>query len=206
MSNNEEQNTTQIDDAMVAKKDKNFKSILKTVLIVIILVLTADMCILLGLNKLGIVDINKKIEKIPIINNFTNEQVKEQNEVSELQNLTIQIESLEKQLQLSKADLASAVAEVEALAKENKLLEEELLKLEEKKEEDNKMTAYYSKMKPKQAAQAFNNLDAQTCADLLAGMSESTAASILDKMDSSKVVEVTKIYNPVKTKPKEDKK
>lgn len=198
MNDKDAEKNIQIDDAMAAKKNQNTKKAFKTILLVIVLVLIADMCILLGLNKLGVVDINDKIKSIPVVNNFTNEKVILEKEETEIDNLTLETDSLKKQLQLAQADLSAATAEVEVLKKENKLLEEELLKIQNQKEETNKMTIYYSKMKPKQAAQAFNNLDAQICADILEGMSESTAATILDKMDSNKVVEVTKIYNPTK--------
>lgn len=182
------------EDAMIKSSKKGVKNFFKTAIIVIILVLIADMCILLGLNRIGVIDINNQIDNIPVINNFVNHKVKEEVEQDKVLDLSIEVEALQKQLQLAEADITILKSENEKLIKENKTLEEEVLKLQSASRDMENLTDYYSKMKPKQAAEALNYIDASIIAEIFAGMKESNVASILDKMDPSKVAEVTKLY------------
>lgn len=181
----------EIEDATLKKNKKSFKNVLKTIILIIALVLIADTCILLALNKIGVIDINKQIDSIPIMNMFVNKEVKEENEISTENELVSEIESLKKQIQLKDADISSLTNQNDKLAEKNKTLEEKLMKLEKENKGTEKLVQYYSKMKPKQAAEAFNQLEPEIVIDILNGMPETTAAGILDKMLPEKVAAIT---------------
>ena len=181
----------EIEDATLKKNKKGFKNAIKTILLIIVLVLIADTCILLALNKIGLIDINKQINSIPVMNMFVNEKVKEEKEISTENELSLEIESLKKQIQLKDADISSLTNKNDKLAERNKTLEEQLMKMEQEKNGTEKLIQYYTKMKPKQAAEAFNQLEPKIVIEILNGMSETTAAGILDKMLPEKVAAIT---------------
>lgn len=181
----------EIEDATLKKNKKGFKNAIKTILLIIVLILIADTCILLALNKIGLIDINKQINSIPVMNMFVNEKVKEEKEISTENELSLEIESLKKQIQLKDADISSLTNQNDKLAERNKTLEEQLMKMEQDKNGTEKLIQYYTKMKPKQAAEAFNQLEPQIVIEILNGMPETTAAGILDKMLPEKVAAIT---------------
>lgn len=181
----------EIEDATLKKNKKGLKDAIKTILLIIVLVLIADTCILLALNKIGLIDINKQINSIPVMNMFVNEKVKEEKEISTENELSLEIESLKKQIQLKDADISSLTNQNDKLAERNKTLEEQLMKMEQEKNGTEKLIQYYTKMKPKQAAEAFNQLEPKIVIEILNGMSETTAAGILDKMLPEKVAAIT---------------
>lgn len=181
----------EIEDATLKKNKKGLKNAIKTILLIIVLVLIADTCILLALNKIGLIDINKQINSIPVMNMFVNEKVKEEKEISTENELSLEIESLKKQIQLKDADISSLTNQNDKLAERNKTLEEQLMKMEQEKNGTEKLIQYYTKMKPKQAAEAFNQLEPKIVIEILNGMSETTAAGILDKMLPEKVAAIT---------------
>ena len=181
----------EIEDATLKKNKKGLKNAIKTILLIIVLVLIADTCILLALNKIGLIDINKQINSIPVMNMFVNEKVKEEKEISTENELSLEIESLKKQIQLKDADISSLTNQNDKLAERNKTLEEQLMKMEQEKNGTEKLIQYYTKMKPTQAAEAFNQLEPKIVIEILNGMSETTAAGILDKMLPEKVAAIT---------------
>ena len=181
----------EIEDATLKKNKKGHKNAIKTILLIIVLVLIADTCILLALNKIGLIDINKQINSIPVMNMFVNEKVKEEKEISTENELSLEIEYLKKQIQLKDADISSLTNQNDKLAERNKTLEEQLMKMEQEKNGTEKLIQYYTKMKPKQAAEAFNQLEPKIVIEILNGMSETTAAGILDKMLPEKVAAIT---------------
>lgn len=161
---------------------------------ILILVLIIDFVILLGLNKFGVININSSIEKIPGLSIFLNENDTEDPDKTKIEELSLEIESLKQELSIEKGNSIKTKTELESIIKENKVLDEKILKLEDKKEKDSDLSKYYSQMKPKAAAGIFNNMDANLAVEIIKEMNETSVSSILQYMDPTKANEITKIY------------
>lgn len=203
MSNTEINDTEQIldeEDILLKKNKGGFKKFLKNAILVIVLILIADMCILLMLNKIGAVNINNDIKDIPGLNMFVNEQVQEDTNKKELEDLKNTIKTLEKESALKDKDITNLSTENDALTKEIQELREKILKLEDTKEESFKLSDYYTKMKPKAAAKSLNEVKPELALEIFSNMKESTVGEIMQNMDPVKVSKIAETYKNLNTK------
>lgn len=203
MSNTEINDTEQIldeEDILLKKNKGGFKKFLKSAILVIVLILIADMCILLMLNKIGAVNINNDIKDIPGLNMFVNEQVQEDTNKKELEDLKNTIKTLEKESILKDKDITNLSTENDALTKEIQELREKILKLEDKKDEAFKLSDYYTKMKPKAAAKSLNEVKPELALEIFSNMKESTVGEIMQNMDPVKVAKIAETYKNLNTK------
>lgn len=203
MSNVEINDTEQIldeEDILLKKNKGGFAKFLKSAFLVIVLVLIADMCILLMLNKIGAVNINNSIKDIPGLNIFVNEQVRVDANKKELEDLKNTIKTLEEESALKDKDIINLSTENDALSKEIQDLREHILKLEDNKEEVFKLSDYYTKMKPKAAAKSLNEVKPELALEIFSNMKEGTVGEIMQNMDPAKVAKIAETYKKLNTK------
>lgn len=206
MSSNKQNNSTinsvenekEVEDVMLKKNKKSFSKIIKTALLMIILVLIADFAILLMLNKIGQVNINRHIQDIPLLNVFTNTQDTIDPDKELISELTAERDNLSQLVKSNESELSKALADNEALKKELQTLKEHIEKLENTESDEYKLADYYSKMKPKAAAEALNEVNATVAIRIFEKMKDSEVGAIMQNMLPEKVAAISKVYDKSK--------
>lgn len=196
MSSNVE--NLQEEDVMLKKNKKSFSNFIKTVLVIIVLVLIGDFAILLMLNKLGQVNINNHISDIPVLNFFTNDLDTVDEKQVLINELTAEVEDLKEQLKNEEIESTTLDTDNGNLRKEIQTLKEKIAKMESSEEDRYKLADYYSKMKPKAAAEAMNQVEPDLAVQIFLKMQDEAVAAIMQNMLPEKVAEVSKTYEKLK--------
>lgn len=187
------------EDIMIKKNKKSLGKILKTSVIIIVLVLIADFAILLMLNKFGQININHHIQDIPLINFFTNTQDTIDQDKILIEKLTSENNDLIQQVKNNESDNVKLIADNDALKKEIQALREQLDKMLAQEEEEYKLADYYSKMKPKAAAEALNSVKANLAIKIFSKMKDGDVGAIMQNMIPEKVAAISKAYDKLNT-------